>query len=473
MMHYIYTHLSYISYTAFLILFGYFILLTSYYLLLGLIGILEGKRMARENEVENYPLVYLSTFNIPVSIIIPARNEQEWIRDCLLSVLNINYPTFEVIIVNDGSTDKTLEILDEMLNLTPIDAPYIKHYKDGLVRNILRSGTHSNVTVIDKNPGFKKAGALNAGLNIAKNDFVCIMDSDTILEPDALLKVMTKVEKDPDRTLGIGSYFGLVNGLRIEKGRVTENSFSYNPIVAYQNIEYIRSFIGNRIAWSKFNATPNVAGGFGIWRRDVLYHLGGFSKDFTCEDIEMTFRAQDYIVKNIESGFKILSLPYSVGWTEGPSNIPSLISQRERWQRVTNETLWRYKYMLFNPKFGSFAFLTVPYFIIYEVLGVFFELTSIVMIAFGCIFGILDVKTFLIFMLLMVLSQTTICLVSILAFIRIQSTFGIRYVLYLLGLTFTEFLFYRWLISVSKIIGTVKWLRGVKAYDQYARPPKK
>jgi cellulose synthase/poly-beta-1,6-N-acetylglucosamine synthase-like glycosyltransferase len=187
--------------------------------------------------------------NIKKAIDIASKyKEQEWIRDCLLSILSLNYPAFEVIVVNDGSTDRTLEILNEILDLSPVDMPYVRHYKDGQVRNILRSAKHPNVTVIDKNQSYKKADALNAGLNIAQNEFVCVIDSDTVLEPDALLMVMARVERDFDRTLGIGSYFGLLNGLGIENGRITKKSFSYNPIIAYQNIEYVRSFIGNRMA---------------------------------------------------------------------------------------------------------------------------------------------------------------------------------------------------------------------------------
>jgi hypothetical protein len=126
--------------------------------------------------------------------------------------------------------------------------------------------------------------------------------------------------------------------------------------------------------------------------------------------------------------------------------------------------------MLFNPKFGSFAFLTMPYFILYEALGVFFEIASIMLVAAGWIYGILDVRTFLAFILLMVLSQATICLLSMLAFIRIQRIFGIRYMLHLLALVFAEFFFYRWVISTGKIIGTIKWLRGARTFDQYSRP---
>ena len=412
-----------LTYIMFLIFLGYFLILTGYYFFLAIVGFIEGRRKRWESEEEDYPLAYLSTMAIPVSIILPARNEEEWIRDSLLSILALNYPKFEVIVVDDDSKDRTFEILNEMLELKPIDMPYIKHYKDGRVREIFKSKIHPNVTVMRKVAGNKKAGSVNAGLNLAKHDYVCVIDADTVVEPNALLRVMAHIEKDPERIIGIGSYFGLCNGLKIKDGRIMERSFSYNPIVAYQNLEYIRSFIGNSIAWSRFNAMPNVAGGFGIWRRDMLYETGGYSIDFTCEDVELTFRGHDYVVKNKDKGYKIVMLPYYVGWTEGPSNILSLISQRNRWQRVINETIWKYKYMFLNPKYGAFAFLTIPYFVFYEVLGVFVEILSIVFVVVGWIAGVLDLKTFLAFLCFMILSQALISLLAIFSFVRNQRIF--------------------------------------------------
>ena len=458
-----------IVYTVFVASLGYFLVLTIYYLFLAAIGSIEEMKRAMEGESEDYSLFYFSSLKLPVSIILPAHNEEDWISDSLQSLLNINYPEFEIIIVNDGSTDGTFEILNKLLKLKPVDAVYIKHYKDGRLRGVLKSENYPNVTVIDKDRGNKKAGAVNAGLNMAKHEYICVMDADTILERDALLKVMAQVEKEPDKIIGVGSYFGLVNGFKIRNGAIMDRSCSYNPIVAYQNIEYIGSFIGNRLAWSKYNAMPNVAGGFGVWRKDVLYELGGFSAEFTCEDIELTFRAHDYIMKNKDKGYEIAMLPFYVGWTEGPDNIPALIMQRNRWQRVVNETVWRYKYMTCNPKYGYFGFLAMPYFVLYEVFGVFIEIISIAFVTVGWLMGVLNINIFLAYLLFMLLSQSFVSLLSMLAFVEGQRLFKMRYITYLIMLTLTEFFFYRWIISVAKIVGTISSLRGVRTYDMYDR----
>ncbi len=454
---------------SFFILFAYFILVLIYYSILVFIGIFEARKRWRQNITDDYPLVYFSSYTLPVSVIIPAHNEEAWICDSLLSVANLNYPEFEIIVVDDGSTDKTFEVLNSTLGLEPVSVHYAKHFKSGIIRDTFKSTKYPNITVISKQSGMKKAGAVNAGLNVAKYAYICVIDADTILEPDALLKVMTQVEKDPDKIIGIGSYFGLVNNFKVENGRILSYDFSYNPLIAYQNMEYIRAYFGARLAWSAFNAMPNVSGGFGLWRRDVLYELGGYSSEFTCEDLEMTFRAHDYIVKNKDKDYKILMLPYYIGWTEGPSNIKSLISQRDRWQRVVNETLWKYRYMMFNPRYKWMGLVTVPYFFIYELLGVFVEVLSIILLGVGWVAGLISMKIYLIFFCFMVLCLALTSVMSLFAFIRDQKTFCLKYILYLIFLSLIEMFAYRWTTSFARLRGMVMALRGYKGHDQYIR----
>lgn len=458
-----------IFYILFLIFLAYFLLLIFYYFILGIIALFEERRRAWEDSTEDYTSLSASSFTMPVSVIIPAHNEEDWIADCLQSVLNLKYPEFEVIVVDDGSTDKTLAILDSKLKLQPIDKVYVERFKSGEIREIFKSMADARVTVINKVGGYKKAGAVNAGLNLAKYKYVCVMDADTVLEPDSLLRVMAHVQKDPDHIIGIGGYFGLANGFKIKDGRILERNFCQSPLITYQSLEYLRSFIINRTAWSKFNAMPNVAGGFGVWRRDILLELGGYAVDFSSEDIEFTFRAHDYIIENKKEGDKIIMLPYYVGWTEGPATIKSYILQRDRWQRVINETIWKYRHMILSPKHKIFAFLTLPYYLFYEVLGVFFEIASVALVIWGFLAGVLTVKTFLAYFTLMILLQALVSLLAIFAFNRDQKLFRLRDITYFIILSFMEFFWYKWLMSFAKCSGTLNYFRGVRIYDKYER----
>ncbi|MDD5259869.1 MAG: glycosyltransferase [bacterium] len=453
----------------FIIYISYFLLLVVYQVILGVIGFFENRWRNKQDEAEDYNRFSVSAFSLPVSFIVPARNEQEWISECIKAILSQDYPEFEVIVVNDNSTDQTMNILNELLDLQELTNPYKDRFDAGKIIGMHRSRKYPKVTVLTKISGKKKAGALNAGLNFAKYKYVCILDADTIIEPNALLRIMSHVQKEPDNIIGIGSSFGLVNGFKVKDGKIVDKSYSYNPLLAYQNIEYIRSFIGNRIAWSRFNSSPNIAGGFGIWRRDILLELGGYSTDFTCEDIELTFRAQDFIIKNKKGNYKILMMPYFIGWTEGPSNISGLILQRSRWQRVTNETVSYYRHMFMNPQFKMFAFVIMPYFLLYEVLGVFFEVSSIGLVLFGWWSGWLDVRMFLALFSFMVLTQTLVSLVSIGAFFREEKLFKLRDIILFVFLSFFETFWYRWIISLAKLWGTFGYLLGQKHFDQYER----
>lgn len=462
-------HLEHFFSLSFVVFVCYYLLGAAYYLLLNTVGFFEYLQRRREHEQEDYAMLSVSSFTIPVSVIIPARNEELWIADSVQSILNLNYPEFEVIIVDDGSTDRTLAILKDLLKLKFIHNPYTDHFSSGKILGLFKSDKYPKVTVLSKESKGQKAGALNAALNIAKYKFVCTMDADTILEENALLKVMAHVQKEPEKVIGVGSYFGLANGFKIQTGKILERTFSRRPIVTYQNIEYIRSFIGNRIAWSRFNAMPTIAGGFGVWRRDVLLELGGYDPAFSSEDIEFTFRAHDYIARHKKERYRIMMLPYYVAWTEGPSDVRSLIRQRNRWQRVTIETVWRYKYMLFNPKYGSFGFLTFPYFVVYEVFGVFFETASVLITLFGYGMGLLDERMFFGFFLLMVLYQSFISLIPLFAFNRAQEVFRTRDAAYFIFLSLLEFFWYRWILSLGKLSGTFSFLRGVRSFDQVPR----
>ncbi len=453
----------------FIFFFSYFALVMVYYLALGVIGLFEGQKKKIEEAAEDFHLMASSAFTIPISIIIPAHNEEVWIADAVQSVIGLSYPQFEVIIVDDGSTDKTLDILKELLELEPQTKPYVDHFNAGKLFNIFISRKYPFVTVLSKESGHKKAGALNAALNLARYKYVCTIDADTVLEQDALLKVMAHVQKDPDKVIGIGSYYGLINGFKVYSGRIVERSFDLRPLIAYQNLEYIRTFIGNRIGWSSMNASPIISGGFAIWRRDIVLAVGGFAEYYSSEDLEFTFRVHEYLIKNRVKGYRIIMLPYFVGWTYGPAQERALIKQRNRWQRVADESVMRYKHAIFNPRYGMLGLVTLPYFLLYECLGVFFETASWIITLWGFWAGIISFNVFMTFFVFMFLWQTIVSLFSLLIFSRVTKVMKASYIAYLATLSLVEFFWYRWIILFAKLAGTLDYLKGVRSHDQFIR----
>ena len=454
---------------AFVVFLGYYVLQAIYSIVLSAVGLFEERRRQRQDQAELYASLTASSFAIPLSVILPAHNEELWIEDSVMSVLNQRYAQLEIIIVDDGSTDRTMDILRERFDLEHVSNPYKDHFKSGKLKGIYRSRSHPNLSVLCKEKGGKKAGTVNAGINIAKYKFVCVMDTDTVLEEDALLKVMAHIQKDPARIIGIGSYFGLVNGFEIKQGRIVNRRFNYNPVIAYQNLEYIRTFIGNRIAWSRWNVMPNIAGGFGVWRRDVLMELGGYNTEFSSEDMELTFRAHDYMARHSGKGYRIEMLPYCIGWTEGPGDVRSLIKQRNRWHRVVLETIWHYRRMLLNPRYGWFGFITIPYFLLYECLGLYIEMVCYGLTAWGFFNGFIDGWQFAGIFVFMILVQSLVSLIPMLTYIHDQRLFRVKDSLYLTGLSFLELLWYRWLLTWAKIQGTFDYFRGFRDYDMVAR----
>jgi poly-beta-1,6-N-acetyl-D-glucosamine synthase len=441
-----------VYFIVFIIFFSYFVLSFAYYLALGLISFIEQRKRFGEDSYEDYSSLVFSIYTLPVSILIPAHNEETWILDSVKSALNLSYPELEIIVIDDGSTDKTLELLNNEFRLEPLDRLPEQLFSCGKIRQAFRSAQHPNLTVVSKDSGFKKAGALNVGLEFARYKYICVLDADTILEPDALLKVMAHAVKDPDNVIGIGSYFGLVNGFKVKDGRIIEHSFSRNPLVVFQNLEYIRSFVFSRPAWSRLNATPVVAGGFAVWRKDIVLEVGGFSTEYTTEDVEFTFRIQDYILENKKRGYKILMLPYLVGWTEGPQDISHFFSQRCLWQKTVNEAVWKYRHIFLNIRHGLFAFFTLPYYVFVETLGAFLEAASIILVLWGWIAGILQVDVFLAVLALIVLANALISLLSVL-FISLREREIFRpHVLYaFLIFSFTELFSYHLLMLGARL----------------------
>jgi len=366
---------------------AYLVLVYGSYFALIVVGLVENAVRRVEGRIHDYATLASSRFTIPVSVILAAYNEESAISATVWSLLRQDYPELEVIVVNDGSKDGTLDRLAADFELEQLEMFPRKVIETSPVRGYYRSRVHPQLLVVDKENG-GKADALNVGINTARFRYVCGVDADTVFAPDALLRGMRLVMTDPGRIVGVTAHLTIAR----DPGRVMSaprgrREADRSPLMAFQHLDYVRAFFNNRVAWSRLDFMLCAIGAFQIWRRDLLEELGGFARGYTCEDIELTFRVHEKLRRE-KRPFRILCLPDSVGATEGPDTVRKLVSQRERWQRVILETLWAYRRMTLNPRYGTAGMLGLPYYILSEALAPLFETLALVTLGAGV--GLLD-----------------------------------------------------------------------------------
>lgn len=347
-----------------------------------------------------------------ISIVAPAFNEEVIISDSVHSLLSLRYPTFEVIIVNDGSKDKTLEILIEEFELEEV--PYYYTYKVycKTAKRVLKSKNpiYEKLIVVDKENGGTKADAMNAGVNVAHYDYFINTDVDCILAEDTLSKIILPVLDSNKHVVAVGATMRMVNGCTIEKGRITRVKPPNRLIPLFQETEYLRSYLVAKMGLSMINAIPNVSGGFGLFDTKIVIATGGFDSGSHAEDMDMTTRLAAYMREN-KIPYEIAQCPYSLCWTEGPPNIKVLNRQRSRWGRGMLQFIIDHRKLLFNRTYGRLGFLVMPYIVFFEFLAPIIELLGLIVILFLLFTNQINIDTFwmmLLYAYLIGLSVSTI-----------------------------------------------------------------
>jgi poly-beta-1,6-N-acetyl-D-glucosamine synthase len=450
--------------------------LLSYFLVLnlGTIGFVlmsVGENRLRQRQARYTDLDRLigSDATIAVSVIVPAYNEDAVIRDTVLSVLGSRHPLFELIVVNDGSTDNTMQVLLDSFQLELRDVFYPQPIKTARVRNVYRSRLHQNMWLVDKDNG-GQADACNAGVNIASHQYILHTDADCVFEPDTLVRVVRAINFDPRRIIGIGGQLRPSNGLQIHDGKITGSRLPRSLVARFQVIEYMSAFMTHRPAWSRLNAVTVVAGGFGLWRRDVVVQLGGYATDLTHEDIELTINAHRQFRRG-RVPYRIVIVPDATIWTQVPSTWDGIRTQRKRWQRVVIEVLWKYRSMLFNPRYGVVGMLTMPYLLLFECLGPFVEAFAYLFTVALASRGILNVEFLLLFLAFSIGISAATRLAALLIDVRFFDTYDRRSVAHLGLLALVEPLIYRPLLLGPRIYAFWEFFTGHKAHEQLARQP--
>jgi len=371
----------------------YFIAMQSYFVFL---AVLSASTLRRSSFRQHYGRIeeMLSTrMAPPISIIIPAYNEEAGIVDSVRSMSIARYPRLELVVVNDGSTDGTLEALIEAFHLERVRIPYRPDLDTARIRGIYRGRSGVDMTVIDKENG-GRADALNAGINAARYPYVLCTDADVILDADCLIRAMQQVVEDRDRTIAVGGNVRPLNGSRVELGHLIRASVPKRLIPRMQVLEYLRSFLSSRPAWSRMNALPIVSGAFGIWKKSALLAVGGFQRGHMGEDMDLTMRLhRHYLQKDVP--YRIVYEPSAVIWTEVPDSLRVLRRQRIRWHRGLMRAIRDFKPMTFNPRYGKVGMVTWAGMFLFEYVAPIVEFAGWIVIPTAFFLGALNTVTLL------------------------------------------------------------------------------
>lgn len=328
-----------------------------------------------------------------VTLLVPGYNEEATIVESVRSLLALRYPELEIIVVNDGSKDATLQRLIEAFDLAPVTRALPRRVEYKPVRGVYGSPRLPTLLVVDKENGGKSDG-LNAALDLARHPLVCAVDADSLLDSESLLRAVRPFIDEPEETGAVGGTIRVVNGCVVKAGQVVETRAPRGWLELFQAVEYLRAFLMARMAWTRSQTVTIISGAFGIFHRERLLDMGGYSHGTVGEDMELVVRLHRHAHETGEP-LKVWHVPDPVCWTEVPDNLKVLSRQRTRWQRGLCETLWRHRQMIGSPRHGSVGMWAMPQFVLFDVLSPILELVGLLLVPLCTLAGILSIEFFL------------------------------------------------------------------------------
>ena len=348
------------------VILAYFLVLNSFYALLLILAVPEIWEQSRLAEDEDFQRLMQSDALPPITILVPAYNESATIEASVTAILTLEYRNFEVIVVNDGSKDDTMGRLRHAFDLYEIPRTYPDTIPSAPVRAVYRSRARTRLMVIDKENG-GKADSLNAAINASRFPLVIAVDADTLIEPDALL-------------------------------RLTRPFLLGRILPGIQVVEYLRAFLFGRLGWNRLGGSLVISGAFGLFRKEYLLAIGGYRLESIVEDMDLVIRLHRYLRRQ-KIAYEISFIPDPVAWTEVPESGRILGRQRERWHRGLIAAVWEYRGMLFNPRYGRVGLVAVPFFALGEMLAPLIEVLGYVVTIVGLAYGVINVSFALLFLL--------------------------------------------------------------------------
>ncbi len=444
---------------------GYFVLVNGSYLFVHIVSIFTLEKNVRNWLLEPVYEPHSSPFLPGIAVIVPAYNESVTIVDTVQSLLNLEYTNYEVVVVNDGSTDDTLERLVDTYDLEPVGEEVPFDLPCEPVHDVYQSEP-MDLVLIDKDNG-GKADALNAGVFFTDQPLFCAIDADSIIERSALLEVVQPFLQDPERTVATGGTVRVANGCSITRGIVTQVGLSKNTLANLQTVEYLRAFLSGRIGLSGIGGLLIISGAFGLFRTSAVREVGGYSTETITEDMELIVRLHRHFS---DTDYRVSFVPYPVVWTEVPDSRAVLASQRSRWFQGMIETLSMHRDMIGNPKYGVIGVFALPFFLFVETVGPLIEGIGYVIVPIAFFLGYLNVPFFVLFLGVAVGIGTLLSWLSVLNEVVSFRRYSNRSdIVKLLAYGLLEHFPYRQWKSAITWLALIQYLRGESAWGEMVR----
>lgn len=378
----------------------YVILINTIYFILFLVSIRSLYIDRQKKKYWSYEGMVASNYTPPLSIIVPCYNEEKTIIDNIQALLSLEYGEFELVIINDGSKDQTIDKIINQFDMKKIEMPYRKKIDTKEIKGIYLSPRYKNMIVVDKENG-GKADALNAGINIAEYPIITAIDADSIIERDSLAKVIRPFVEDPTVIIS-GGVVRPVNDSEVDKGFIETARLPKKNLARFQTVEYLRAFLFGRLGWGSINALMIISGAFGVFKKSVVIDAGGYTENTIGEDMELVVKIHEQMRRN-KTTYKIVFVPDPVCWTQVPEKLKILKSQRKRWHKGLMDSILNHKRMLFNPKYGAVGLLAMPYYLFVEMIGAPIEIIGYFSFFISFWLGLISLEFFLVFLSVSVL----------------------------------------------------------------------
>ncbi len=407
-------------------------------------------------------------YYMPVSIIVPAYNEELTVVDTVRSLLNLDYRLYEIIVVDDGSSDKTCEVLIDSLKMEKLERPLRK--KVPCKNEIFIYATQAEkvrVTLIRKENG-GKADALNVGINASEYPYFVCMDADSMLQHDALTNIARPL-LESNNVVACGGLVRIVNDITLRDGKVVDYNMPHNLVLCMQVLEYDRSFLASRLLFDKFNGNLIISGAFGLFKKDVVIAAGGYDSSLMGEDMELVVRLHAYCRSN-NIDYRIKYAADAVCWSQAPETLDDLRKQRRRWHIGLFQSLWNHRSLIFNPAYGLISLVSFIYFLVYELLSPYIEIFGIITIIAAAAFNIVNVSYM--FMLMLLYSVFTGILSITAFFARIHAMeikMHTKDMLKVISLCLIETLVFRTILSMVRLTAFRKYSSGKHHWGQIKR----